>query len=203
MNCMIWREKVKAVAAGSSTSQPALSASVIVPPFTGVVAVVLLVVWLLPQAASSAQQSKPRVRIGADTCLRVIPSSPPSRRISSLAREALGFLAGERQCAIALELQFVDHKLAVLHYLGIVDPVGVETAGEVMVGAAAGLALLEDAQVGTEGDLHIPVVALVILAGFQPVGPLLTAPSDVGDPVRVGIVELLEPLVQQVGLDAA
>src|SRR5262249_54559839 len=113
MNCMICREKVKAVAAGSSTSQPALSASVIVPPFTGVVAVGLLVVWLVPQAARRRKKSQPRLRLGADTCLRVIPSSPPSRRISSLAREALGFLAGERQCAIALELQFVDHKLAV------------------------------------------------------------------------------------------
>jgi uncharacterized protein len=61
----------------------------------------------------------------------------------------------------------------------------------------------EDAEVGTEGDLHVAVVALVVLARLQPVRSLLASPAHVRKVVCVGVVELTEPLLQQLSFQAA
>src|SRR5258708_2116532 len=75
MNCMICRENVNAVAAGSSTSHPALSARVRVPPFCGVVAVLPVLVGLDVQLARRTEASAPTLATNAqfDRALNSVP----------------------------------------------------------------------------------------------------------------------------------
>src|SRR5258708_6833007 len=153
--------------------------------------------------------------------MRANPGSPPTPNLTAIStcfpflpyfslawllvlpRKVFGRLARGGQLPLALVLELVDEELSVLHDLRVVDPVGVEAAREVVVGLAASLRLLENSEVRAERDLHVRVVALVVLPRLQPVSPLLATPSDVGDVISVRVVEFPEPLGEQVGFHAA
>src|SRR5918999_17190 len=111
------------------------------------------------------------------------------------ARELLGLL--EDGGLLFLVLELVDDELAVLHDLDVVDPVRVVAAGGGGGRAGDRSRAGEDAHVRAERDLHVRVVALVVLTGLEPVGAPLAAPADVRERVRVRVLELPEPLPQE------